>query len=612
MLFQRKQNYRMLKKVIFLLLFMTVVSCKQKENVDSEKVQVAFMADVHLQDIYGELSDSDYKGVLNPKTGTYAFARTMQSQLQSTRLFNENYFAFIEALDNVVERGIKYVVLPGDFSDDGQPLNVSGLKRILKEYEQKYNIQFIVTTGNHDPVKPFYQDAGKTDFLGEGGKNQPIFSREEMFKIKDSSYLKPIITKDIAKLGYEQILTELADFGFFPKKTDAYWETPFSTYTYKDYNFKIAKEQSSILKRNYKIPPYETLMPDVSYLVEPKENLWFLAIDANVYVPKELAENESESPSNYSSASIGYNNVLTHKKHLLKWVKSVTERAEKLGKTLIVFSHYPMIDFNDDATENIKKLLGEKKMQLHRVPSEEVAKLFTKAGVKVHFGGHMHINDTGVRDGLVNVQIPSLAAYIPAYKVLTISENEFDVKTVIIDKVTRFKELFPLYEMEYNYLKESKAESIWNEEILNVNSYKEFTNWHLKELVRLRFLKKDWQEDFKSFLLKKTGKELMLVAGEILEVAPEFSTWTGFDMLFDLYRLRSADALAFEDIGEKRMRQYQQLIQLYKARFQLLDNPTALETDFYQFCIIFEKFSRGAPANHFKIDLSTLKVLEVN
>ena len=53
----------MSKNVFFFLFFITLISCKQKESVLSKKVQIAFMADVHLQDIYGKLSDSDYKGV---------------------------------------------------------------------------------------------------------------------------------------------------------------------------------------------------------------------------------------------------------------------------------------------------------------------------------------------------------------------------------------------------------------------------------------------------------------------------------------------------------------------------------------------------------------------
>jgi 3',5'-cyclic AMP phosphodiesterase CpdA len=65
------------------------------------------------------------------------------------------------------------VVLPGDFSDDGQPMNVRGLKNILNEYTQKYDITFLATTGNHDPVRPFAQEAGKTDFLGTNGQRKP-------------------------------------------------------------------------------------------------------------------------------------------------------------------------------------------------------------------------------------------------------------------------------------------------------------------------------------------------------------------------------------------------------------------------------------------------------
>ena len=88
----------MFKQIILILLLVFLSSCnpigkKQKEP----NVQIAFMADVHLGDIYGEFQDNEYKGILNPETGKYNLIRTMQSQLQSTRLFNENYFAFLAA-----------------------------------------------------------------------------------------------------------------------------------------------------------------------------------------------------------------------------------------------------------------------------------------------------------------------------------------------------------------------------------------------------------------------------------------------------------------------------------------------------------------------------------
>lgn len=588
------------KNLVIVCVLCFLVSCKNEKKEERKKVQIAFMADVHLQDIYGEFLDSDYKGVLNPKTGKYTLARTMQSQLESTRLFNENYFAFIAALDDVVKKDVKYVVLPGDFSDDGQALNIRGLKRVLEKYSKNHGIQFVLTTGNHDPVKPFYQDAGKSDFLGKEGKKQPIFSKDGLFTSKDSTFLPVVITKDIAKLGYSEILSELKDFGFFPKKTDVYWETPFSTYLYDSYTFKEAENESKLNKRTYKIQPYNSDMPDVSYLVEPSDNLWFLAIDANVYIPKKSAETDVLNPKHYNSASVGYNNVLTHKTYLLNWVKSVAKRAEELGKTLIVFSHYPTIDFNDDASPEIKVLFGEKNMQSHRVPKESVAKAFAEAGIKVHFGGHMHINDTGVRHfgvgSFVNVQVPSLAAYIPAYKLVTISNNNFEVETVVIDAVPNFDALFPLYEQEYLYLKKNGDGLSWDKAILKTKNYKDFTEFHLKELVRLRFLNNDWPIEFRDLLLKSTGKDLLLSSSDasIEEIdIKEFEEWTGYDMIFDFYRLRSADELAIPDIGINRLKQYQVVCEVLK------------DSNIHELKLwgqIFEKASHGEPSDHFRIN----------
>lgn len=592
-------------------MFLAVVSCTSVRKFTPKKEQIAFLSDVHLLDIYGTFSDSDYKGVQNPYDGKYTLVRTMKSQLQSTRLFNENYFAFLAALDDVVKRNIKTVVLPGDFSDDGQPINIRGLKKILNEYTNKYGIHFIITTGNHDVAKPFLTDSGKTDFLGEGGKNQVIMSKAGMFVPKSSDELPAVITKDIGTMGYAEVLQELGYFGFFPKKTDLYWETPFTPYTPDNYSFEKALEQSSIQKRTYAIPPYNTQIPDLSYLVELENNVWFLAIDGNVYVPKEEAKENPKNPLNYNSANIGYNQVLTHKKHLISWVTKVVHEAKKRGKTLVAFSHYPMVEFNDDASAMMKTLFGEDKMQLHRVPSEEVAQIFAEAGVQLHFAGHMHINDTGIRKykngkGLVNIQIPSLAAYIPGYKILTIqSKNKMQISTVSIDSVPGFKTLFPLYNQEYAYLKNTNDPDIWDKGILEAKNYHEFTNWHLKELVRTRFLKKDWPEDFKSFMLKSTAADLLAFA----KVSPskiekyKDENWTGFDLIFDFYRLYSADELALKDIGEDRMHQYKMIIDSYSDYYKKKAKPTATETSFYEFCSIFKSFLNGAPSNKFIINL---------
>ncbi|WP_449400153.1 hypothetical protein [Chryseobacterium wanjuense] len=90
-----------------------------------------------------------------------------------------------------------------------------------------------------------------------------------------------------------------------------------------------------------------------------------------------------------------------------------------------------------------------------------MAKAFAEAGLQIHFAGHMHINDTGIRNFgdkmLVNIQVPSLAAYLPAHKILTIkSSGKMEVETEVLNDVPNFDELFPLYENEYEELKKSK------------------------------------------------------------------------------------------------------------------------------------------------------------
>ncbi len=606
---------KLVRPVLVIYFLVVLTACRQNQVSQTDNLQVAFLADVHLQNVYGQLQDSEYKGVLNLGNGKYVLARTMEAQLHSTRLFNENYFAFLAALDDIASRGVKYVVLPGDFSDDGQPLNVQGLKEIMKDYSSKYGMAFLVTTGNHDPVRPFTMEAGKTDFLGKNGKPQAIMSKEGMFKPGNEDENPAIITRDIRKMGYEEIISELSDFGFFPKKSDLYWENPFSTYNYDNYSFQKAKEEAGLNTRNYPIPPYNTTIPDVSYLVEPVSGLWFLAIDANVYIPKEQAVTAPSDPLSYGWASVGYNQVLSHKKHLIDWVEKVSREAEKRGKTLIAFSHYPMVDFNDDATPEIRKLIGNGKMDLYRVPAEEVARTFAKAGIKLHFGGHMHINDTGIRkyaDGsfLVNVQTPSLAAYIPAYKLLTIRKNNLmEVETITLDSVPRFRELFPLYRQEYARLDSIKKPGIWDKKILSAPNYHDYTSWHLKELVKLRYLQGDWPNGFRDFLLHSTGKDLLEFVSarnnDSLKIdnvtLSELENWTGFDLVYDFYRLRSADKLAVKDIGENRLAQYK-LIMEQVLTTKVGSTPDSMLIKLKSFAVIFDHFLNGAPADHFTID----------
>lgn len=604
----------MLRVSCLIVLVLSLFACKSKQTDQKKAVQIAFIADAHLQDIFAKFEDNDYQGIKNPVTGEYANIRTMSSQLHSTRIFNENYFAFLEALNDISKRGIKQVVLPGDFSDDGQPVHVRGLRKILDQYAKEKGMSFFVTTGNHDAVKPFAQEAVKTDFLGKDGQEQIISSSKTNFKKQDNQ-LAPIITADIKNWGYKETLNEMAAFGFFPQKKDWYWETPFSTYTYDTYNFDTATAESVLEKRTYAVKNTNLSLPDASYLVEPVKGIWLLAIDANAYVPNKNLSGQADNPNDFSGASIGYNNVLIYKNHLINWVKKVSAEARQKGKILIAFSHYPLVDFNNDASPELKLLFGADKMQLSRVPSEEVAQTFADAGIQIHFGGHMHINDTGVRttakgNTLFNIQTPSLAAYMPAYKILTIhSDSEIEVETVIVGSVSKFNSLFPFYEQEYAHLQNIKSPAIWNKEVLNAKDYKNFTEWHLKELVRLRFLPEDFPAAFLKSIQDLSGKDLLLLHKNNAEVAAtlksnsltlrDFETWKGFDMIFDFYRLKNADELALPEIGSSRLKQYEIVC---RALEKSNDKNLVL------WSAIFLKTMKGQPADHFKINLKTNKI----
>ncbi len=571
-------------------------------------VQIAFLSDVHFQDLYGSFSDHDFKGIINPKTGKPTIMRTMDSQLHSTRIFNENYFAFLKALDDIAAKGIKIVAMPGDFSDDGQAYNIRGLHKILEKYHTKYGIDFYITTGNHDPVGPFRQDAGKDDFLGQDGKSLGIYSKEDIGKVSNK-----IITKDIAESGYLEILDELKDFGFYPKKGNLFWSTPFNFQTVKNYSYEKALQNADYSKRMYEVEKGFSV-PDLSYVVEPVKGVWMIAIDGNTYIPKNLHENPN-NPSNYKGASIGYNNVLTHKKHLIDWVKKITQEAKLNGKTVIAFTHYPMIDFNDGATKEIENLLGIKKWQLERVPEEEVAKAFAEAGLQIHFAGHMHINDTGIRNFgdkmLVNVQVPSLAAYLPAYKILTIkSSDKMEVETEVLNDVPNFDELFPLYGKEYEALKKERNKILWNKDILQSKTYHDFMLFHLKELVRLRMIPGDWPKDFVEETNSLTGEDLLLLIQNKNQLkqkgidSEKFKDWTFKDLLLDVYKFQSADELAKKDISKERLQQYQILEKIFQENQSSDPFIIKLKSVFK----ILSLLSNSDPADHFEIDLKKQEV----
>lgn len=668
------------KKIILFGFSILALGCSNTEEnnanaeIKKEEKIFAFVADVHFHDVYSEFQDESFKGLLNPKNDRYATIRTMEAQLNSTRLFNENYFAFIAALEDIGRRGITEVVLPGDLTDDGQPMNIRGIKAIMNEYQEKYGLNYYMALGNHDPVRPYTKSGGKHDFLGEGGLRQPIYSHPETYNIRGEGELPAIGTDEQLYLGYEEIMDELSEFGLYPTKEYSYWASPFSTYTYSAYSYELAKSESAFEDRiyevfhegsggEYKKEGYTNAMyvPDSSYVVEVEGDVWLLSIDANVFVPKAEINEDNTDADNYNSPSnAGYNKVVTHKEFLVNWIEEVAKEAESEGKTLIAFSHYPIIEFYNDAAEEIEEVFGQGNFQLARVPAEDTSKVFADAGVKIHFGGHMHFNDTSVRkysedNFIVNVQIPSLAAYIPAYKLLTIKDdNMMEVETVVLDEVEGFDELFDLYEMEYEYLASRGHKNMWNKDVLTSKSYYELNEWHIKELTRLRFLPREWPGDVREMVFnltgmdmltlslmetetiidgknfnldkindeifqkefKEAGKKATLLAEENNISVESLEGWSGFELITDFYRLRNADELALRDISLDRIKEYRLIGRsIETSGINLKLNQRELEEgnnieDIFKVRFdgilgILDKFMDGVPSDHFIIDMNS-------
>jgi 3',5'-cyclic AMP phosphodiesterase CpdA len=497
---------------------------------------VAFMSDVHFENIYGDMKSSQFAGIPT-KDGKNATIRTMYAELTSTRLFNENYFAFRAALDDAYAKGIRLIALPGDISDDAQPINIDGLADILHEYQAK-GMRFFIAPGNHDPNEPYDDDeAGKNDFLTKDGKEQKIYAvNNAACKAGDPSV---ICTSQLMEQGYEKLLTKLAEFGYAPNKSDIYWETPFSSYADGKYSYDAAAAASDLNKRQFEIcsegegGKYRVAgksytrcanIIDASYLVEPVKGIWLLALDANVHIPN--ANFDPANPKNFkgfdNAGDAGWNKVLTHKIHQMEWIKSVAARAKAQGKQLMAFSHYPTMDFYANQTDAMKAVFKSGAFQVSRMPAPATTAALVATGLPLHVGGHMHFNGTNdTRDSagnyLVNVQSPSLAVFGAAYKIVSYqSKDLIDVQTVGLNSVARHNELFPYYQVEYDYLQGSTAAGDvakrWNRNILDSKSYGEFTRTYFGELSRLRFMGDYWPCEMKEAAMALDLRQMLILS----------------------------------------------------------------------------------------------------
>jgi len=574
---------------------------------------IAVIADAHFHDLYGCY---DFSGIT--VEGQRMTARRLTDTVRSTRVFNESFHALRTALDEVSARGIRHVVLLGDYSDDGQAATLAALKELLNAYTRDHGLSFMATVGNHDIFGPKGRHHAKRLLNPDG--TYTLVGSDGGFIDDDAEGM--VLTDKMYCPGYPDGLNALPDIGFFPRSSDIYWETPFGTDG--DPATRLYTVRSDDHRNEYRLM-------DASYLVEPVPGLWLLMIDANVFEPRNGDFVKGDSGAFIDSTNAGWNAMLKHKCFVIEWAKDVAERAKRAGKQLLAFSHYPVIDMLNGTAEDERSMIG-KTSSTERMPSSAVAEALIGAGIKVHFSGHLHVNDTARisinDDYLINIGVPSLVAFPPAFKVLNVSATQLKVETVSLDNLP----VDPLLTEQYRVELKVSGKNVGK--MLEATDYGAFIAEHVDQLVIHRYLRREWPKALARILPHLSLLDLVflvsyeqpvaiadavaLIHAERLRLESSRRVDTVLKrsgialeqldaillpaMLGDWYRLRLGSEMALDRIPADRIRIYRFLIALYADDAVHLAGEA--QDAFARLLRMMGCYLSDLPSRNFTIDLS--------
>lgn len=518
--------------------------------------------------------------------------RSFADSVVSTRVFNESFAGLRALLDDIVRRGISLVIIAGDLTDDGQQTTMARTMAMLDGYSRRFGLRFLATPGNHDLYAVHGRHQSKR-FLDDDGRHVLVTSDSDA--ALDGSVTR-IVTADMYCGGYAPALAAMAALGFFRRPSDLHWECPFGTDDSLDKRHFVIRSADRLTERR---------MIDASYLVEPFAGLWVLSLDANVFEPRNGDSDPVQEASYHDSTSAGWNAMLRHKPFILDWMADIARRAGEQKKRLIVFSHYPMINPSNGALADEMGLFGNTD-SLRRVPVRAVAEAVAATGIKVHFGGHLHVNHTAVfhdADGfLVNIAVPSMVAFPPAYKLVDVGEDRLVVETVLIDDVPGYDKAFPFYRAEVLHTGGDC------EKLTGAVDHADFLDRHLALLVRERYLAKEWPADLArlapmlslSELDRLADESRPLLVEEVRPGAPE-GQLTFLDMITDWYRLRKANSLALDFIPPERLARYRAVVWRYRAGRAW--SSGSLQARLATFMRLMGACLDGNPSSDFVVDL---------
>ena len=526
--------------------------------------RVAVIADAHFHDIEG---DYDFPGVV--VNGRRLTVRTFADTVRSTRVYNESFAALPAALDRIVAMGIRHVVLLGDYTDDGQRGTVASLVRLLAVYRDRHDLRFYATPGNHDVFGPLGKHRDTRYVNAEGGTTLVTSDAEKAGE--DPGH--PVVTDKMYCEGVAAGIHALGEFGYFRRPGDLHFETPFGTSdALAEREHDLHSADGSTVRR----------LMDASYLVEPEDGLWLLMIDANVFEPRNGRRDIARKKAFFDSSDAGWNALLRVKPYLLAWIADVAARAKRAGKTLLAFSHYPILDPFEDGTDSERALFGET-IVVKRTPRPIVAETLAAAGLSLHFSGHLHVEARSHRDAaggsLVNIAVPSLVAFPAGFVVVETGREAASVEPVSLAQTPLDADLLALYRAE-----QARA-GLAPDLALAAGNYGEFLHRHMRALVLNRFLAKEWPAEMADTARRMTLADLCrLMAGGPLPVdlaAARLEAVPFLDLVVDWYCLRQSPAQAPAFIPPGKLACYE----ILAKRFG--DLTPAIEDETKRFLAIF-------------------------
>lgn len=172
----------------------------------------------------------------------------------------------------------------------------------------------------------------------------------------------------------------------------------------------------------------------LSYLAEPKEGLWLLALDACRY---------KENPEEGHSITEG-----KFSKETLVWIQDVLKEARSRNKAVMVMMHHGILEHY----KKQKKLYGDYVVDGYK----KVSKILAEQGVRIVFTGHFHAQDITMkkfgRDNFIlDIETGSLVTYPLPYRTVSISSDQvLNVKSDFITGISS-NPFYASYAKEYGH-----------------------------------------------------------------------------------------------------------------------------------------------------------------